>query len=204
MRLWNIWFIITLITLSCFILFLTYWNISPYNKNQKTKEDYEIYSIIIRTITNGKLVILKDHTKEGEIVKDEEIKAYVLRELFELKHETLKNFYLKNKFSIFLNEQILRRYKINCRLIDSEEFERIFGENTEKGWKVFYTKYPGSCGIITVSRVGFDKGKKQAFVYITHTSGSLCGYGMYVLLTKKRFLWKDYWVIQRKVVVWIA
>lgn len=201
MRLWNIWLIITF---SYFILFLTYWNNFSLQQKLKIEEDYEIYSIIIKSITNGKLVILKDYTEEGEIVKDEAIKAYVLKELFELKKETLKNFYLKNKFSISLNEKILQKYKINCKLIDNEEFECIFGEDTKKGWKVFYTKYPGSCGIITISRVGFDKEKKQALVYVTHTSGPLCGYGMYVLLTKRRFLWRDYWTIQRKVVVWIA
>lgn len=207
MKLWPVRLItMLLIAFGCSMLFLTRWNItSLQQENLRIDEDeYEVYRIIIKSMIGRGWVILRNYTEEGEIFKDEAIRSRVLREMPELKRETLKNFYLKNRFPTFLNKKILRKFKINFELISNEEFEEIFKEDADEGWKVFYTKYPGSRGIMTISRVGFDKGKRQAFVYVTHTSGSLCGYGVYILLTKRKFLWKTIWVIQRKVVAWVS
>ena len=49
-------------------------------------------------------------------------------------------------------------------LLTSGEREAIF--SVSDGWKRFYTKYPGSPGIITVSRVGLNRDKTLAFFYV--------------------------------------
>ena len=42
-----------------------------------------------------------------------------------------------------------------------------------EGWKRFYAKYPGSPGIITVSRVGLNRDKTLAFFYVEVGWGTL-------------------------------
>jgi hypothetical protein len=84
-------------------------------------------------------------------------------------------------------------------LLTQADFDGIFALNTS-GWNVFYTRYPNSPGMTTVSRVGFNRDLTQAFVYAGTWSNWLAGAGYYYLLEKV----DGSWVILQQVMAWIS
>jgi hypothetical protein len=84
-------------------------------------------------------------------------------------------------------------------LLTREEMNQIFDINTS-GWDVFYTRYPNSPGITTISRIGFNADLTQALVYVGTQSHWLAGAGYYVLLVKKG----STWTIDQKIMTWIS
>jgi hypothetical protein len=84
-------------------------------------------------------------------------------------------------------------------LLTQADFHEIFALNTS-GWSVFYTRYPNSPGMSTVSRVGFNSDLTQAFVYAGTWSNWLAGAGYYYLLEKVDWTW----VIIQQVMAWIS
>ncbi|HET7459690.1 MAG TPA: hypothetical protein VFJ82_00525 [Longimicrobium sp.] len=51
-------------------------------------------------------------------------------------------------------------------------------------WRAFYERYPGSSGLISLSRVGFNAARTQAVLNVDRGCGGLCGNGVIVLLTR--------------------
>lgn len=84
-------------------------------------------------------------------------------------------------------------------LLTTAEMNQIFDINTS-GWDVFYTRYPNSPGITTVSRIGFNADFTQALVYTGTMSHWLAGAGYYLLLDKSSGDWK----VVTKVMAWIS
>jgi hypothetical protein len=74
-------------------------------------------------------------------------------------------------------------------LLTSGEREAIF--SVSDCWKRFYTKYPGSPGIITVSRVGLNRDRTLAFFYVGNQSAQLAGEGRLHVLKKERDVWVE-------------
>jgi len=64
----------------------------------------------------------------------------------------------------------------------------------------FYKRYPGSSGLIILSRVGFNAAMNQAMIYIQHRCGGLGGTGYYVLLEKTA----DKWNLAKQNMVWVS
>jgi hypothetical protein len=67
-------------------------------------------------------------------------------------------------------------------------------------WNEFYTGYPDSQGIMTISRVGFNREQDQALVYVGNQSDGKAGAGYCVLLTKENGVW----TVQGKVMIWVS
>ncbi len=84
-------------------------------------------------------------------------------------------------------------------LLTSTEMAEIFDINTSS-WDVFYTRYPNSPGITTVSRIGFNADFTQALVYTGTMSHWLAGAGFYILLEKS----SGEWLVVTKVMAWIS
>jgi hypothetical protein len=66
-------------------------------------------------------------------------------------------------------------------------------------WAQFYKKYPGSAGIVGLSRVGFNKTYTQAFVYREHLHADRAASGEFLLLTREARGWHlsktfPYWI----------
>jgi hypothetical protein len=57
-------------------------------------------------------------------------------------------------------------------------------------WRRFYARYPGSPGLVRLSRVGFDQASEQALVFVYHICGGRCGTGRYVLLSRSGEQWE--------------
>ena len=85
-------------------------------------------------------------------------------------------------------ELFLKDLGITSELISQEEAARLFGKDGG-GWEAFYQRYPGSLGLVSFSKVGFNSTHDQAFVYVAQTCQSTCGEGEYVLLNKDSGRW---------------
>jgi hypothetical protein len=84
-------------------------------------------------------------------------------------------------------------------LLTSTEMDQIFDINTSS-WDVFYTRYPNSPGITTISRIGFNTDYTQALVYTGTMSHWLAGAGFYIFLEKS----SGEWLVMTKVMAWIS
>lgn len=84
-------------------------------------------------------------------------------------------------------------------LIDAEEMSGIFNDY-EDGWDEFYRRYPGSPGITTLSRVGFNPERTEALVYMGAQFHYLAGAGNLYRLEKQDGVWK----IMEKLMLWIS
>ncbi len=117
--------------------------------------------------------------------------------LSSLEPETADNFRLRNDAAYPL--PLKMELGLPYVLLTPEEMNQIFDVNTS-GWDVFYTRYPNSPGISTVSRVGFNTQFTQALVYIGTMSHWLAGAGYTVLLEKSSGTWE----ILQQSMTWIS
>lgn len=167
--------------------------------------EYKVYSDTLLQLGEGKLRIKKDvlvirkETRLSGDVKSAEAYNFLKKDFGELIDDDLihefaainsKNIELQNKFS----------KDLNVILISKESEDKIF-KPIDGGWKRFYSEYPGSSGIIELSRVAFNADKTKALLYYgSNFDSGKGGIGYYILLKKQ----ENEWVIQRKVMCWIA
>ena len=89
-----------------------------------------------------------------------------------------------------------RKFDINkdYQFISVDEKDAIFlndsGRINSDCWEVFYQKYPKSSGIITFSRVGYDRDSTWAIVHVSESSGFLGGSATYIFLNKINNVWR--------------
>lgn len=79
-------------------------------------------------------------------------------------------------------------------LLKQEELKAIFAARPGQkgdGWQRFYDKYPGSPGIITISRVGLNRRGDKAMVHLLLSRGSLSAYGRIYVLHKQDGKWVE-------------
>jgi hypothetical protein len=62
--------------------------------------------------------------------------------------------------------------------------------NPTSFWNAFYRRFPGSSGLVEVSRVGFGQDGKSALVLVEYGCGGRCGGTLYVLLAKQGGRWR--------------
>lgn len=84
-------------------------------------------------------------------------------------------------------------------LLSDEEWGRYFGgealeaafsgEGGPQGWDRFHADYPGSGGIIALSRVGFGRGGSRALVFLERRSDRPTGPGFYCVLGRSGGAW---------------
>jgi hypothetical protein len=67
-------------------------------------------------------------------------------------------------------------------------------------WGKFYLKYPKSQGIMSLSRVGFNRGLDRALVYIGNQSGGKTGVGYYVFMVKQ----DGGWQVNGRTAAWVS
>lgn len=100
----------------------------------------------------------------------------------------IRDFGEKNRKSRVVWPELSRHLPVS--LLTLEERKGFFGGGSiDEGWNRFYAKYPGSPGIITVSRVGLDSDKPLALFYVAVGQASLLGYGQLHVLKKEGEVW---------------
>jgi hypothetical protein len=111
-----------------------------------------------------------------------------------LKPETMQSFISQNSQRLPLTNPIKASLKL--QMIDSKRAQETVGGNK---WKELYAANPDCAGIISVSKIGFDKEGKQALVYVAHVYGEDLGRGNILFLQKSGQQWK----VQEKVSNWV-
>jgi hypothetical protein len=84
-------------------------------------------------------------------------------------------------------------------LLDDDEMSDIF-THYEDGWEEFYSRYPDSPGITTLSRVGFNRDGTEALVYMGTQLHYLAGTGNLLRLEKTDGVWK----VMEEIMLWIS
>ena len=167
-------------------------------------DEYAIYSLIIGTQFNHRgltKIVIKEHSEMSYLtdqMRDErQFWSYVRKKLPGIQADTIADFKAESKKADqFKNEFSL---KVPCILVSDEETNAIF-RTSGGGWDSFYKKYPGAQGILSFSRVGFDRQRKQALVYFGNQRQVLDGAGYLALLAKK----DRTWVMVKQTMIWIS
>lgn len=85
------------------------------------------------------------------------------------------------------------------QLVDSTELQSVFKKGGDY-WLALYKRFPGTPGILTFSRVGFDEDGTQALFYVSDHCGGMCGTGIYVVMQKHN----GSWAIEKEIEMWIS
>lgn len=103
----------------------------------------------------------------------------------------LEDFLAKNKtpVKITMPTNGPGRVELIAKNAVDEIFSRSTRDKQPSGWNLFYQKFPGSTGLITVSRVGFDPQKNIAIVYLGEQSHFLAGHGSIRVLKREGKKW---------------
>lgn len=106
--------------------------------------------------------------------------------------DLIKDFCDKNKEAQAVWPEIASRMQI--KLLSRTELDSFFAiQRNQKpdGWERFYAKYPKSPGIITVSRVGFNRKGDMAMLYVGSQSHWLAGSGQIHVFRKQDGKWVE-------------
>jgi hypothetical protein len=193
-----------------FTVLTTGFNAVLASQPEVNSDEYNVYSALLAQsyISKGETqLVIEDHTQDTRVFYDDDVAShfsYVRKRLPTLSQDTINDFRRKNNGSQILNRSF--NLRIKYVLISKTRFEGFAGPNermemSRVGWEAFYREYRGASGFILLSRVGFDRKKSQALVFITHMrgnpSGRWWGEGSYVLLSKKN----GHWRVRRRTVI---
>lgn len=119
-----------------------------------------------------------------------------LRErLPDLEAETIAGYSARNARSSPLRQFL--DLPMEARLLTEDEWKAILDQG---GWDAFYARFPGAPGLTELSRVGFNRERTQALIYMGTMSHYLAGAGFFYLLEKEG----DSWKVKDQVMVWIS
>jgi hypothetical protein len=162
-------------------------------------EEYQVYSALIRTLYNNELIVIEDTTAEldsGLFLPSDAVRS-IKNHHPELGDKIWSDFETKNQTPSLLE----RRFTLGVEyvLISKQEITSIFSENAG-GWDDFYAKYPGSQGILTLSRVGFNEARDTAVLYAGNQSHWVAGEGNIVVMKKTA----GRWTVLGETMIWIS
>src|SRR5262245_28680660 len=174
-------------------------------------EEYAIYAAVIGDMfanyrvssdpqSKVKQLVIEDRTVNNTfaVIRGEGEGKRVRQEFSSIiSQETIDDYLAKDAKSHQLTKSF--DLKLKYTLIPKEKIKQIFKSGLD-GWGKFYMRFPGSVGLIALSRAGLNSSGNQALVYISHSCGGLCGSGTYMLLVKN----KQRWIVKKKFTAWVS
>jgi hypothetical protein len=164
-------------------------------------ETYAAYSAVIKKMflpTEVKrLVIVKETLSYFPTYIESERQTLYLDNFPDLEAETAEDAKIKKETGLLKKRFVL---PVECTLITSDEVNGHFGPPGSGGWISFNQAYPLSRGFLRFSRVAFNRSATQAFLYVEHRCGGLCGTGHHVFLSKQ----DGNWVVKKTHLLWIS
>lgn len=162
------------------------------------REEERVYAALIETLYPADMLVIMDQTQTDVLdLASSETYQRVEESLQHLSVETLTDFKARNDSSYPLRASMA--LGVRYLLFSQKDKQELFQVN-QSGWDVFYNRYPGAPGIMTLSRVGFNKQMDQALVYLGVQSHWLAGSGNFFLLNKVN----GSWVIDEQVMTWVS
>lgn len=154
-------------------------------------DEYSVYSDLINSKYIGGgvgLMVVEDQTNA---------ESSAFGQLRGVDGELIEDYQAKNKMAYRLDR--LFDLRVGYELISEEDARDIIESDPEVGWDTFYSTYPDSQGMLSLSRAGFNKNRTQALVYACNHAGANAIEGNYYLLTKNG----DAWVVKNVFEAWI-
>jgi len=170
------------------LLLVPVWGRTQAPLNSIAAEEYSVYSALINSR------FLEQQTTLAVIRENTEFDKRSIVIPVEFEDDLLP----KTETSYILDRRLLLRVKY--LLLSKEKVDALFKQDLNKGWEAYWKEYPKATGLLTLSRVGFNRDRTRAFVYASSGCGSLCGYGYYFVLEKSG----DDWKIKEEKKLWIA
>ena len=162
-------------------------------------EEQAVYAAVLKQMYSASTFVIMDTTTTdlSGIGNSNQTIDYVLQNMHDVTQATVDSFRGRNEAA----HPILRDMDLGAAYILLSQVQRnqIFAQN-QSGWEVFYSNYPNTPGITTLSSVGFNTTFDQALVYIGTQSNWLAGAGYYILLKKGNGVW----TIDQKVITWVS
>ena len=150
------------------------------------QDEQAIYALFFSDFS-GTIAIVREDTFGSSYPQDEqETRDYIKSNLSDISDETLNNYIERNAVSSKLPATM--KLGVDYVLLSTPEFLEI---TSESNWgEILKEKYPGSQGCTAFSRVGFNKSRTQALVYVIRILGPLVGGGEYYLLEYNAGNWE--------------
>ncbi len=170
---------------------------------QLTEEESTVYTILFQDLydaSKDRPIILIERTSigvpPGLIAKVDVRGEQTTRFLSRLSPETKQDWDDRNKEHALLPSPC--HLAPECVVFDVADIARLV--KNDRAWRGFLKKHPNSPGIVVVSRIGFNRERTEAIVYVGRACGSICGEGEYVRLMKLN----GSWVVDDHTVVWLS
>jgi hypothetical protein len=170
--------------------------------------DYAVYATILedrkfRGPSNVPLIRQRTFTMDGlgfwaERGRPEPVRR-LIGEVPRLLAETVDDFIRKNREPVDLKPVSMG---FPYLLLPESERQRFFRGTTgiESGYRKLREDFPRTHGLISLSRVGFDRDRRQSIVAFGHQFGGRCGRGEYVFLELR----DGCWIVVRSTMAWIS
>jgi len=175
---------------------------TPERSSPITPEEYAVYDAVIESLflpSGVEMIVIGDHTAAGISASpaSQQDLDYLKENMAPgLEAETLADFVAKNESSYLIEDHF--SLEVPVVLLSNVQLEEFF--SAEDGWNTFYSQFPNSQGVMTLSRVGFSVSKEQALMYVGNQADFLAGEGNYVLLSMEGGEWK----VEMTVLAWIS
>ncbi len=179
----------SLLVIGCFGVRILHWR----------AEEYAVYNAAIREAFSGEgvsyLVILDRTEPEGHFG----ISTFHSKKLG-LPLIMRADYAAKNLFRFHIAPRFDLPHPF--KMVRQDELENVFGPDkaNSPNSNELRALLRKSWGVITLSRVGFDLGRKHAIVYAQLTYCGLCGEGTYLYLSKETGVWH----VVRRSGTWIS
>ena len=150
------------------------------------QDEQAIYALFFSDFS-GTIAIVREDTVDSSYPQDEqETRDLIKSNLPDISDETLNNYIERNAISSKLSATM--KLGVDYVPLSTPEFLEI---TSESNWgEILKEKYPGSQGCTAFSRVGFNKSRTQALVYVTRIFEPLIGGGGYYLLEYNAGNWE--------------
>ena len=151
-----------------------------------TEEDYEVYSRALDTLfapSGPKVVHVADRTDLDDIVAPDLATSrnlLIARACPQLPFQVLESFIARNIVPTRLDNRFAGQLEVRTISDSDRKFP-----------------YPG---IVTLSKIGYDEGHRNALLFVSYWCDVLCGGGSYVWLERP----KDRWQPKQEVLAWIS
>jgi hypothetical protein len=151
-------------------------------------DEREVLTACLAQLHLGERQVVRSLTRSGlRVPADERMLAYLRENLEGLDEETLTDFLAKNSEQYQIEPDLNPGGRLLC--VGDEEFGHIFRDTD--GWPRFRRQFPESDGTLRFSRVGLDRGVKQAILYAGQQFDWNVGSGGFWLFSKSRGGWTE-------------
>lgn len=155
------------------------------------EEDYPVYDSVLEIIASfdvnaKRFVVLSQTGPALSGISAEDLYTSLSTDLPDISPETAADFLARNTEEYPLKDNFDPERKI--LLLSQQELDEQFG--TPIDWNQFNLAYPTAAGFYTISCIGYNNTGDQALIYVTDTSETVGGEGVFFLLVIKDGEWK--------------